>query len=245
MRKRLFTLALMLVTFTSNAQTTLDGDMNHDGVLNITDVMIIIEKILGNTPKSYLTCPDNNHPHLIDLGLPSGTKWACCNVGSYMPAAFGDYFAWGETEKKSNYSFSTYQHRYVGEDGYWHMQDLGNNIAGTEYDVAHVKWGDHWQMPTQQQMIELVQNSTFEAVENGNKAIGPNGGYIILPGSGWHRGSELVDWGGNGRNSYYWSSTPDSSNDQRAYRLRIDYCNPDISSSDREVGYAVRPVWNP
>ena len=48
------------------------------------------------------SCPDNNHPHAIDLGLPSRTKWACCNVGANTPEGYGDYFAWGETEKKKN-----------------------------------------------------------------------------------------------------------------------------------------------
>ena len=48
-------------------------------------------------------CPDNNHPHMIDLGLPSGTKWACCNVGASKPEDQGGYFAWGETEEKSEY----------------------------------------------------------------------------------------------------------------------------------------------
>ena len=48
----------------------------------------------------FLICPDNNHPHMIDLGLPSGTKWACCNVGASSPEKAGGYYAWGETEEK-------------------------------------------------------------------------------------------------------------------------------------------------
>ena len=57
--------------------------------------------------KSYLTCPDNNHPHIIDLGLPSGTKWACCNVGASIPEGYGYYYAWGETETKDHYDWNT------------------------------------------------------------------------------------------------------------------------------------------
>lgn len=54
------------------------------------------------------SCPDSNHPHLIDLGLPSGTKWACCNVGAKKPEEFVGYYAWGDTEEKSWYDWSTY-----------------------------------------------------------------------------------------------------------------------------------------
>ena len=54
----------------------------------------------GDTPSEpyYDLCPDNNHPHMIDLCLPSGLKWACCNVGATEPFEKGGYFAWGETK---------------------------------------------------------------------------------------------------------------------------------------------------
>ena len=58
------------------------------------------------------TCPDSNHPHMIDLGLPSGTKWACCNVGATTPEGYGGYYAWGETSEKSVYNWNTYQYGY-------------------------------------------------------------------------------------------------------------------------------------
>lgn len=59
-------------------------DVNNDGFINMTDVTLIIDRIL-NRPNGYLECPDNNHPHMIDLGLPSGTKWACSNVDTTHP----------------------------------------------------------------------------------------------------------------------------------------------------------------
>ena len=109
-------------------------------------------------------CPDDHHPHQIDLGLPSGTKWACCNVGADKPEAYGGYYAWGETEEKDVYNDVTYQYS-TGEDGngdgyyddyhvetsfdvYGVWQSLGDDIAGSQYDVAQVKWGGDWQMPT-------------------------------------------------------------------------------------------------
>ena len=54
------------------------------------------------------SCPDNKHPHMIDLGLPSGTKWACCNIGAEKPEGYGGYYAWGETQTKSTYNDDTY-----------------------------------------------------------------------------------------------------------------------------------------
>ena len=54
--------------------------------------------------KAQSSCPDNHHPHMIDLGLPSGTKWACCNVGASRPEEYGGYYAWGETEEKDYYT---------------------------------------------------------------------------------------------------------------------------------------------
>ena len=131
---------------------------------------------------AYLTCPDNNHPHLIDLGLPSGTKWACCNVGANKPEAYGDYYAWGETETKSTYDWSSYIH-CDGSQSTCH--NIGSDIAGTQYDVAHVQWGGSWVMPSQSQIKELVENCTHEWTTlngvNGRNFTGTNGGTIFLP----------------------------------------------------------------
>ena len=104
-------------------------------------------------------CPDDNHPHAIDLGLPSGNKWACCNVGTNTPEGYGGYYAWGETEEKEDYYWENYIH-CDGSESTCH--DLGESICGTEYDVAHVKWGGNWQMPSSKQFSELSKNCTKE-----------------------------------------------------------------------------------
>lgn len=99
------------------------------------------------------TCPDANHPHAIDLGI--GVKFACCNVGAASPEQDGDYYAWGETGEKSTYDELSY--RYGGNDQHKRYNDIGNDIAGSQYDVAHVKWQGNWQMPTKEQ-IELLKD---------------------------------------------------------------------------------------
>ena len=85
--------------------------MNHDSDKNITDVVLLVDEILHGTkpiPYSYLTCPDGHHPHIIDLGLSSGTMWACCNVEADTPEGYGGYYAWGETNEMSTYDWRTY-----------------------------------------------------------------------------------------------------------------------------------------
>ena len=108
-----------------------------------------------NTYKSYLTCPDSKHPHLIDLDLPSGTLWSCCNMGAFYPEDLGGFYAWGETEEKDYYGKNDYIYYDASSNSY---QDIGKDIAGTQYDVVHVKWGGIWTMPTEEQFRELINH---------------------------------------------------------------------------------------
>ena len=99
------------------------------------------------------------HPHMIDLGLPSGTKWACCNVGAIKPEDYGDFYAWGETEIKSYYYWNTYIN-CSGSLETCHF--IGNDISCTKYDVAHVKWGGTWVMPSEAQLDELLNKCAYK-----------------------------------------------------------------------------------
>ena len=90
------------------------------------------------------TCPDSNHPHVIDLGI--GVKFACCNMGASSPEKYGDYYSWGETAEKTTYN--EYGYKYGGNKRYREYHDIGNDISGTQYDVAHTIWGGSWRMPT-------------------------------------------------------------------------------------------------
>ena len=188
------------------------------------------------------TCPDANHPHMIDLGLPSGTKWACCNVGASTPEGYGNYYAWGETQPKSVYDWDTYQY-YNGNLDYpdcW--INIGSDIAGTQYDAATANWGSPWRMPTLTQIQELLNNCTSVWTSqngvNGRKFTGPNGGTIFLPAAGYRLYDELRSLGSWG---YYWSSTLNGSNPDHA-------CSLDFGSGsaywggNRGYGRSVRPL---
>ena len=196
-------------------------------------------------PQSILTCPDDHHPHMIDLGLPSGTKWACCNVDTdhpenQSPTNYGGYYAWGETEMKSTYSWSTYIHCDGSSET---CHDLGDDIAGTEYDVAHVKWGGSWMMPSKEQQDELRSNCTSTwTTQNDVSGIlftGTNGGSIFLPATGYYSESGLSDAGSGG---YYWSSTQQPSLAYRAYYLSIGSDGTETYGTRRYRGLSVRPV---
>ena len=241
MKKYFYTLltTLMAVMTTMTLVSCSDDDDNDDS---------------GTVGKnhSYLKCPDNHHPHAIDLGLPSGTKWACCNVGADKPEAYGGYYAWGETEEKTVYNEVTYQY-CTGEDadgdgmydknsGY---QDLGSDIAGTLYDVAQVKWGDSWLMPSLSQFKELLDNSTSTwTTREGvycRQFTGRNGGTIFLPAAGSRRHDNINSAGSFG---YYWSSTQYPSYSNCAYVLGFNSDGATRYYYGRFCGLLVRPVVN-
>ena len=193
----LFFAFLLLGTSGAFAQSS-KYDVNDDGDVNITDVIELVNIILGKQHEA------------VDLGLPSGTKWASCNVGATKPEEYGGYYAWGETEEKMVYDERNYKYYQDGE-----YVNIGSDISGTEYDVAHEKWGDNWCMPTKDDIKELIDNCTTEWTMlkdvNGIKFTSKiNGKSIFLPAAG-NRWNFYLDYAGE--NGYYWSSTkrPNSS----------------------------------
>jgi hypothetical protein len=213
---------------------------------------------IGDTSQAYLACPDNHHPHMIDLGLPSGTKWACCNVGAPLPETVGGYYAWGETQEKSvynsvNYQYATgvdddgdgrYDDHHSDTDAYGVWQYLGSDIAGTQYDVAYVKWGGPWRMPTCDQIEELLQWCDVKwTSRNGIKGClftsYKSGGTIFLPAAGYRLGSDLYYAGSRG---YYWSSTQYPSYAVDAYYLYFNSGGTGADFLSRSYGRSVRPV---
>lgn len=200
--------------------------------------------INANYDPTYNQCPDNNHPHMIDLGLPSGTLWACCNVGATKPEEKGKLYAWGETQDKSIFTPKTYQHC---NGKIWNCYDIGTHIASTKYDVAFVKWGNSWQMPTRDQFKELILNikrSEIISIEgkDGARIYGPNGGSIFLPfaGASWYDDGRISSLGDIGE---YWSETVDPAESQYAFILTLNiYSSSPIGRSARNIGHSVRPV---
>ena len=183
--------------------------------------------------------PDVSPGEAIDLGLPSGTKWASCNVGASKPEDYGGYYAWGETEEKDYYDESTYKYYQNGS-----YVNLGSDISGTEYDVAHVKWGGKWCMPTTAEQRELLDNCTTEWTSlngvKGRKFTSKiNGNSIFLPAAGRRRygGLSLA-----GKDGHYWSSTQLPDYSLNAYYLDFNSGSAYWYDGRRFYGRSVRPV---
>ncbi len=202
----------------------------------------------------------HNGFHYVDLGLPSGTAWATCNIGANSPEEYGHYFAWGETTSKDEYSYNTYKFgndfdvftKYTERDA-WNPD--GDNLSTLEPcdDAAHVLWGGKWRMPTRQEADELRILCSWEKVrykgKKGCKITGPNGNSIFLPAAGHRSGVEFhsqnigctcwtssVGLWDDGRLDYVWATFI-------CYSVEDKDCM--LFSNPRIYGYPIRPVCSP
>ena len=193
-------------------------------------------------PFVFISCGDdkdepessNGHEY-VDLGLPSGTLWATCNIGANTPEEYGDYFAWGETKPKDIYDWESNKWFYLYSDSignHWTVtkycieSNIGvvdnKTVLDPEDDAAYVNWGTSWRMPTLAQQKELIQyctwNWTTKNGVNGRLVTGPNGKTLFLPAAGFCRDSSLesAGWTAN-----YWSRTLTESS-YAAYYLGFD-----------------------
>ena len=225
---------------------TIQANTSGETEVMVTDDNTGVKKAITISVKVNL-CSDANHPHMIDLGLPSGTTWACCNVGAHAPESYGGHFAWGETEEKEIYTWSNYIHCDGSIDTCHDI--IGRNIAGTEYDVAHVKWGGSWKMPTFNQINELLDNCTSEWMTvngiNVRRFTGPNGNSIFLPAAGGHGENRLPY--NVGSSGLYWSSTSYNMPNDKYYLIGAYHLTSIPNSAHWNgtlpyIGLCVRPV---
>jgi hypothetical protein len=195
-------------------------------------------------------------PKMVDLGL--SVKWATCNVGATSPWDYGDYYAWGETETKSVYFWPTYKYcngSYTTMTKYCNYSSFGNNgftdtktTLDPKDDVAHVKWGDSWRMPTQTEMNELSNrdNCTWTwTTQKGvkgylvtSKKSGHEGASIFLPAAGFRLDIDFCDVG----SGYYWSSSLSKAPPYYAQHLHIESGGYRTSGYERYCGFTIRPV---
>ena len=192
-----------------------------------------------------------------DLGLPSGLKWATCNIGANSAEEGGYYFAWGEVNTKEQYNENSYafcHEKYEVQYGnlmsmYYKIYDneydnLGN-ISNTTYDVAKTNWGSGWRMPTKDDFEELENCCIWEWTtfneKTGYRITGSNGNSIFLPTTGFLENDTMYFSTTHG---YYWSSTPsdDVSSQSGAYSLYFYREGHKISNYYRYIGRCVRPV---
>lgn len=164
----------------------------------------------------------NGHAY-VDLGLPSGTLWATCNVGSNIPEGCGTYFAWGETTAKSTYTWNNYKHcrvvpatypseirltKYCDSDLYGYNGFTDNlKVLESIDDAASVLWGSGWCIPSIDNWDELRQNTTIQWTTingvNGHLFTGNTGKSIFIPAAGHYDDNILQQYGDSG---YYWTN---------------------------------------
>ena len=212
----------------------------------------------------------NGHEY-VDLGLPSGTLWATCNVGADTPEGYGDYFAWGETQPKGIYEWENYIYaEYVegkmyyypkftkyctnSSSGYNGFTDNLNTLL-PEDDAATANWGSGWCMPTSSQWEELLGNTTcvwtMQNGVNGRRFTGSNGNVVFLPASSDCWGTESLPTHPKclGEDGNYWSNSLSLEYDEEendiASHFSFDsssYQMDRIEGGLRFIGASVRPV---
>ena len=214
---------------------------------------VVAEVSEVSAPQHKQTRGNHNGHEWVDLGL--SVKWATCNIGVDSPEDYGDYFVWGETRPKAEYSdancktikkqsFFTKLFNFGHSDAYANVENLPDDISGNaQYDTASANWGGTWRMPTVAEFEELCNKCkwtwTSQGRHKGYKVTGPNGNSIFLPAAGWRDGTDSNYVGEYG---YYWSGTLSSSDSGYARDLGFNSSGHGTRNNGRRFGRTVRPV---
>jgi hypothetical protein len=177
----------------------------------------------------------------VDLGL--SVKWATYNIGATASTETGNYYAWGETSSKTDYSIQTYKYYSTTTNSYI---NIGSDIESSEYDVASTLWGGTWRMPTNEEYAELVKNCiwVWSAANRGYTVTSKNGNSIFLPAGGQMVGTELTS---NENQGHYWTSNINDmsvhADDHWSYKLVFTSSDHFANGGDyRYKGLLIRPV---
>ena len=209
----------------------------------------------GNNSSDSIVDPNVNAHDYVDLGLPSGTLWATCNVGADTPEEVGDYFAWGEIEPKDSYDWESYKYGDVVNqrfemtkyctDSCWGLNGFvdGLTVLESADDAATANWGADWRMPTKEEWEEVFQNTTCTlAVQNGVKGrllTGCNGNSIFLPFTGFRLDGEFI----GPSLGIYWSSSLHAGFSERGWSFHYDMDGCHVCGTyERSRGQIVRAV---
>ena len=249
------------VTSAINALVDQVKDGDTDAAAALAQIIQKLEDLKGSIGGGGTTPSTMEY---VDLGLPSGLKWAKCNLGASKPSDYGDYYAWGETAPKADFTWDTYKWMQAGHShwryitkytfadgqtgGIWYDSAgafIGDNktVLDAADDAATANLGSPWRMPTKVEIAELITKCTWtwttqDGVE-GCQVDGPNGNAIFLPATGHYEESGLIYAGTRGN---YWSSSLDSADCTTA--RGDDFFSGGGASGKyyRYYGLAVRPV---
>lgn len=226
--KKLILSAISLMAMVSVNAQTVNVHFKNGQVVNFNADNVDYVDFSAKAAEPTVTAGD-----AVDLGL--SVYWASCNLGATKPEAYGDYYAWGETSPKANYTKGNYTYYNSSTAVY---TDIGEEISGTEYDAAHVNLGGDWRMPTARECLELVSQCNWEWTQidgvNGYKVRGPNGNSIFLPAAGYYNDDAneyVLNWAGS-----------DGSSVTDANCLYGNSFTHSCNSRSKYFGLTIRPV---
>ena len=256
------------VTWTSSDESvvTVNSEGEVTGVKVGTATITCMTNDGGFTASCAITVnesiPSISVPEAIDMGLPSGLKWASFNLGASAPEEYGDYYAWGDTEpyyscldpltwkegKVAGFGWSSYSYgnnlstltKYVTDDRYGNNDD--KTVLEADDDAATTNWGSTWRTPTDAEWTELMENCTWTWTNlngvKGRLVTAVNGNSIFLPAAGYVGSTSFIDANSQGR---YWSSSLYTS--YSYYAWCVDLSDVEMDSFLRCYGLPIRPVY--
>ena len=198
-------------------------------------------KAKEESEKKQTTGELNGHKW-VDLGLPSGTLWATCNVGANKPEEYGDYFSWGET--CPNCEYNEYTNKYYEDFVPIKYTDKDHlKVLQPEDDAARANWGADWRMPTKEEWEELLDNTTHKWTKQngveGGLFTANNGNSLFLPAAGVRCDNEFFNAGDCG---HYQSSSLYTDDPLLTWNFDCCSVNSDVYDGIRTDGKSVRPV---
>ena len=245
-----------MLTATANEGYTFTNWTENDEVISTDATYTFIVNANRTMVANFSYNGGGNTHAYVDLGLPSGLLWATCNIGADNPEDYGDYFAWGETQPKDIYNWSTYQYangtslqdsqltKYCNNSSYGYNGFMDNlTTLLPEDDAATANWGGGWRMPTKEEWEELYNNTTCTWTTqngiNGRLFTASNGNSLFLPAAGYRYSGSLNGAGSLGR---YWSSSLYTDDPYTAWYFNFGSYNYFMNIDFRYFGFAVRPV---
>lgn len=243
--KRIFTIICLIACLFAKAQNNVvceymyiynkDKSVERINILNVDSITFISPEIAHEA---------------VDLGL--SVKWATCNVGAFSSWESGGYYAWGETEEKTQYDWSTYKYcdgtqfymtKYCTNSSYGSVDN--KTVLDVEDDVAHVKWGGSWRVPTTSEIYELINNCSWNWTVNngvnGYTVTGSTGNSIFLPVTGYRYGTAYHN---NETLGYFWSNGLISGPEARSayHTVYLSQAYTYQATLARSYGLTIRPV---
>lgn len=213
-------------------------------LFSLVPCLFLVEMLAAQEPLTH------DGYEYVDLGL--SVMWASYNVGATTLTGYGKHYAWGETDTKKRYDWSTLKYctdkkgdtfsKYVNSSSFGTVDD--KLCLDAEDDVAHVVWGGDWRMPTKAEMDELVDscNWRWHVTDGylGYKVTARNGNFIFLPASGFREGIDLVN---ENLSAEYASCEADPELCSFVFSINLERGDHSVQSFARSDGFVVRAVF--